>query len=271
MAPDDAPVGSDGEIVPREQLWQVSGRTKDAGPKKKTSTISPSAIPPQAAAAPPDLILAAPIHETRTGVEWDTAVTALLLLTKACARAHNPEAKPENTRALIVDANKWLLRSLPNPLCPRELEAIEEVLSMGLDDPARISRHQARDRDQSATGRPDKRSWLRRVIAFFILQISLFVAVIIPYVATLAQSCYRIERRHHLTERLLTGGIDITSVVGESGMELKDAMVRFGQGRFGDAVVHMGGWILDSVVGGVSDGVGKGLAIVGEAILARER
>ncbi len=221
------------------------------------------------AAIPIDRALAFPIQETRTGVEWDTAVTALLLLSKACTRAQHPDAKPENTRALIIDANKWLLRSLPDQLASHELEEIEEVLPAGLDDPDRILRRQSRDRQR--TSQPEQRSWLRRLIALVILQGSLLVALVIPYVTTLINNCYRFERRHHMTERFLTGSIDMTNVVGESGMELKDAVFRLGQGRLVSAVVHTGGWVVESVIGGVSDGAGEGVAIVGEAMLSRER
>lgn len=139
---------------------------------------------------------------------------------------------------------------------------------MGLDDPERFSCRQRRS--QARASQAAHRSWLRRVIAFAILQTSLLVALFIPYFMALADSCYRLERHHHLTERFLTGSIDITNVVGENGMELKDAMVRLGQGRLANAVAHTGGWIVESVIGGVSDGAGEGVAIVGEAMLPRE-
>jgi hypothetical protein len=264
-SPNNAYVNPNNEIVTREQLWQVSRRPRDTSPDNMISTASSSAASSQTAAAPLDRALALPILETDTGVEWDTAVTALLLLSKACTRAQHPDAKPENTRALIIDANKWLLRSLPDDMGPHELEEIEEALPMGLGDPDRIPRRQTRRRS-----RPDQRSWLRRFIASVIRQISLFVAMMIPYLALLVNSCYRYERRNHVTERFLTGGIDFTNVVGESGMELKDAVVRLGRGRLANAVVHTGGWIIESIIGGVSDGAGEGVAIVGEAMLSRE-
>jgi hypothetical protein len=258
------------EIVTREQLWQLSRRARDPSPEEMGSSGSSSAGSSQTAAAalPFDRSVGLPIHETQTGVEWDTAVTALLLLSKACTRAQQPDAKPENTRALIVDANKWLLRSLPSHLEPSELEEIEEVLPIGLDNPERISRRQARI--QSSASVANKRSWLRRAIAFSILQTSLLIALLIPYVTALINTCYRLERQNHITERFLTGGIDITNAVGESGMEVKDAMVRLGRGRLANALVHTGGWVFESIIGGVSDGAGEGVTIVGQAMLSRE-
>lgn len=267
-SPNNAYVNPDNEILTREQLWQVSRRPREASPQRMVSSRSSSAASSQSAAAPVDRALAFTIQETRTGVEWDTAVTALLLLSKACTRAQHPDTKPENTRALIVDASKWLLRSLPEHLDPQELAEIGEALPVGLDDIDMDARR--RDRRQSRALRPDNHSWLRRTIAFAILQTSLFIALIIPYITALAHSCYRLERRNHVTERFLTGGIDITNVVGESGMEVKDAMVRLGRGRLANAAVSTAGWIIDSIIGGVSDGAGEGVAIVGEAMLLRE-
>ncbi len=265
-SPNHAYVNPNNEIVTREQLWQVSRRPRDSSPENVASTTSSSTASSRTAAAPLDRNLAIPIQETQTGVEWDTALTALLLLSKACTRAQQPEAKPGNTRALIVDATKWLLRSLPDHLDPRELEQIAEVLPLGLDDPDLITRQRARA--QARASRPEKRSWLRRAIAFSILQTSLAVALIIPYLTALVNSCYRLERRNHLTERFLTGGIDITNVIGESGMEVKDAMVRLGRGRLVNAIVYTADWLFESVIGGVSDGAGEGVAIVGEAMLS---
>ena len=266
-SPNNAYISPNNEIVTREQLWQISRSPRDANPELMAPSISSSAVSSQMAAASLDRGLTVPIHETKTGVEWDTAVTALMLLSKACTRAQQPDMKPENTRALIVDATKWLLRSLPYDLNSAELEVIEEVLPTRLDNPDRISRRQARI--LSAASRPEKRSWLRRAIAFAILQVSIFIALIIPHLTALVNSCYRLERRHHVTERFLTGGIDITNIVGESGMEVKDAMFRFGQGRLANAIVHTGGWIFESIIGGLSDGAGEGVAIVGEAMLSR--
>jgi hypothetical protein len=264
----DAYTNLNNEVVTREQLWQLSRRARDPSPEEVGSSGSSSAGSSQTAAAPAfDRSVGLPVHETQTGVEWDTAVTALLLLSKACARAQQPDAKPENTRALIVDANKWLLRSLPSHLEPSELEEIEEVLPIGLDNPERISRRQART--QSSASEANK-PWLRRAIAFSLLQTSLFIALLIPYVTAFINTCYRLERRNHITERFLTGGIDITNAVGESGMEVKDAMVRLGRGRLANAVVQTGGWVFESIIGGVSDGAGEGVAIVGQAMLSRE-
>jgi hypothetical protein len=265
--PKDAYLNPDNEIVTREQLWQVARRPRDGSPDRMGSPISSSSASSQVAAVPFDRALMVPIQETGTGVEWDTAVTALLLLSKACTRAQHPNTRPENTRALLIDANKWLLRSLPDDLDPAELEEIEEVLPIGLDNPDRISRRHARG--QLRTCRTNKRSWLRRFIAFVILQMSRSVALIIPYITAFVNTCYRLERQHRITERFITGGLDITNVVGESGMEVKDAMVRLGQGRLANAMIHTGGWIVESVIGGVSDGAGEGVAIVGEAMLLR--
>lgn len=260
------------EVVTREQLWEVSRRPRDPSAELTASTTSSSTpsstASSQTAVAPLDFALARPIHETSTGVEWDTAVTALLLLSKACTRAQHPDAKPENTRALIVDANKWLLRSLPEQLDSQELEEIEQVLPIGLDNPDRAMYRQTRRKSRAS--RSDRRPWLRRCIAFVILQTSFLVALVIPYLTALISSCYGVERRNHITERLLTGGIDFTNVVGESGMEVKDALVRLSRGRMVSALVQTAGGIIESVIGGISDGAGDGVSIVGEAMLSRE-
>lgn len=268
-SPTNAYINPDNEIVTGEQLWQVARRSRDTSPENIGSSTASSAASSRTMAAPVERALTGPIHETGTGVEWDTAVTALMLLSRACTRAQQADSRPENTRALVIDANKWLLRSLPEDLDPSELQEIEEVLPAGLDNPDRICCRQARIR--STASQAEKRSWLRRSIAFTILQTSLLIALIIPYITAFISSCYRLERRHRITERLLTGGIDMTSVVGDSGMEVKDAMVRLGRGRLANAVVETGGWIFESIIGGVSDGAGVGVAIVGEAILAQEQ
>jgi hypothetical protein len=266
------------ELLTTGPLWQMTQRPRDASPDALSANTSLSSSLSSSPPPPPPPTSRSPVtttthlgpaprrsfQESRTGVEWDSAVTALLLLSKACNRAQQPNAKAENTRALVIDANKWLLRSLPHHLSARELEELSQLLPASL-----VDRSGTLDRPDQGPSSSDPRSWLRRSIAFLILQTSLLVALVIPFLLGLANSCYRVERQSQLTERFLTGGIDMTNLVGERGLALKDAVLRLGQGRMANALVRSTVWTIDSVIGGVSDSAGEGVAIVGEAMLLR--
>lgn len=207
-----------------------------------------------------------PVEEEESGVEWDTAETALILLKRACETAERDGARPQNTRALIVDANKYLLRSLPNNLGRQEIGEIEEAFLARIDPADRPLYQLGRNRPMDVE-ELERHSWLRKAIAFLILQSSLLIAFIIPYIVFLANTLYHLERSHRVTERLFIHGLDVTNLVGEQGLDLRDAAARFGQGRFGVSLVQTGTWLLESVVGGVSDGAGQGVAVVGQAML----
>lgn len=72
---------------------------------------------------------------------------------------------------------------------------------------------------------------------------------------TLLNRLLQYERQHKVTERVIANGLDVTSALGERGVELHQAIVRFKDGRVGGACVDLGSWFLEGIVGGVNDGL----------------
>jgi len=71
----------------------------------------------------------------------------------------------------------------------------------------------------------------------------------------IAQPPSQFERQNQVTERVIANGVQVTSALGERGVELHQAVVRFKDGRVGGACVDLGSWFLEGIVGGVYDGL----------------
>ena len=285
-----------GSLPQGAQAWPDSiYTTTEVG---SADRVSHSSVPPSPTFAfrPPSPVRMTdhpPAHDSASGIDWDSTSTALMLLSEACRRAQSPSLKPENARQLLLTATIWLLKSLPEQMTPRELAQIEEVLPTGLeghlddiegehDDSDGLNRKVLVDRENDrstllqcqrrrgarsrTSARQPQRSWLHRCIAFFILQLSNFLVLILPYIFIWIQTCYKLERRHRVTERALIRGMDLTNALGESGLQLRDAAIRLGHGKPAALVLRTGGWLMDSFVGGVADGAEQGVTIVGDAI-----
>jgi hypothetical protein len=77
------------------------------------------------------------------------------------------------------------------------------------------------------------------------------------------------EREHHVIQKLLVNSGRTIESVGERGLDLKEAIVRFGQGRVGAAFFGGITWVAEGVVQGISEGAGRSVVIVGSAVALR--
>jgi hypothetical protein len=74
------------------------------------------------------------------------------------------------------------------------------------------------------------------------------------------------EREHHVIQNLFASSGQAIESAGERGLDLKEALVRFGQGRVGAALFGGVTWVAEGVVQGISEGAGRSAVIVGSAI-----
>lgn len=73
---------------------------------------------------------------------------------------------------------------------------------------------------------------------------------------TLLKAVYKYEREHRVSEKVLATGMDAVDAVGRRGVDIGGVVWGWG---FGEAVA----WVIEGVTGGISEGVGEGLIMIG--------
>ncbi|KAJ4519010.1 hypothetical protein HRR83_003682 [Exophiala dermatitidis] len=186
-----------------------------------------------------------PQIENRSGVDWEVAATGGRLCMAARAQAEQG-GDPSTLRSMQIDALRYMHMALPPDLTSLEVESLRASMGPQLIVPS----GEARD----GHGQPPPNA-LRQVIAQAVCWLFASLLLFLPLLMTLLNRVLQFERHHQVTERVITNSLDMTSSLGERGLELHNAFLRFKEGRVGSAFVDFGSWLVEGIAGGLSDGL----------------
>ena len=198
--------------------------------------------------------------ERASGVDWFTAETGLLLVNRAYAQAARSEEMmiASLVRSQHIHGLTYLLQALPNDLGPVEVRQLQNALPDELQAEWR----------PSSPGRANG-NLLSRGITFVMLQCAIFLSLLLPILMRLSNRFLQYEREHHIVQNLFASTGQAIESVGEQGLDLKDAIVRFSQRRVGSALFGGLTWVAEGVVQGISEGAGRSAVIVVSAVATR--
>ncbi|EXJ82871.1 hypothetical protein A1O3_06686 [Capronia epimyces CBS 606.96] len=183
--------------------------------------------------------------EARSGVDWDIAATGVRLWISAKAQA-DEGGDPAALRSMHVDALRYMHMALPPDLTPLEMESLRASMS------PQLIFSSAEIRELDGQRRPNL---LRQTVAQAICWLVATFLLLIPVLMTLLTRVLQFERQHQVTERIITNSLDMTSSLGERGLDLHNALRRFKDGRVGAVCLDAGSWFAESILGGVNDGI----------------
>ncbi|ETI25608.1 hypothetical protein G647_02382 [Cladophialophora carrionii CBS 160.54] len=186
-----------------------------------------------------------PRPETRSGVDWDVALTGVRLWASAKAQAEQG-GDSIALRSMHIDALRYMHMALPQDLTPLEIQSLRGSMAPQLISQA------AKPGELPVPRHPNI---LRQSIAQAVCWLIAGLLLVLPVIMALLNRLLQFERQHQVTERVISNGVQVTSALGERGIELHQAIVRFKDGRVGGACFDLGSWFMEGVVGGVNDGL----------------
>lgn len=171
-------------------------------------------------------------------------------------------------RQLYIHACTYLLRALPTEMSAEETISIQNALPRevreGIARQSGTSELVARLGSSSdAAAVPAERSIVHRTISYIILQLFLVFNMLLPYIKLLLGVAYRFERKHRISKRAFSAGVQGVDAVGKRGVELSKALCSLNDGKVGQSMNEVMVWWIRSVTGGIHEGVGEGLSLVG--------
>lgn len=165
------------------------------------------------------------------------------------------------SRQLYVHSLTYLLRGLPSDLTPDEQMSVRVALPNGIVEPLQVGSINTQTSSPQISPQPP--SLLHKTLATTIVQIFVMLQFLIPYVKYLLASAYQYERTHRISEKILRGSMDAVDSVGKRSLTLTGAIYTMVDGKIGQLVQETGSWLVEGVTGGIHEGVGEGLAIMG--------
>lgn len=171
---------------------------------------------------------------------------------------------PSFSRQLYVHALTYLLRALPSDLTTEEQLSVRSALPSGVVEPLRLELNHAYAGIQGQVAGGDHQpSLLHRALASAIIQFFVLFQFIVPYLKSLLTAAYQYDREHKISERVFSQSIETVDMLGKHGLNITSAIYAMGDGRVGQALNDIVSWLVDGVTGGIHDGVGEGLVIMG--------
>ncbi|KAH8646978.1 hypothetical protein BGZ60DRAFT_424153 [Tricladium varicosporioides] len=202
---------------------------------------------------------------TGTGISWKFANQGLSLLGAAVDESSTISqdhrlGNPGFARQLYIHALTYLLQALPSDLTTEERLSVRSALPTGVIEPLRL----AVTTEQISTSQTkEPPSILHRTLATTIIQFFILLQLILPYVKFFLQAAYKYEREHKISEKLLSQSIETMDGIGKRGISLTGAIYGMGDGKVGQAITETAAWFVEGVTGGIHEGVGEGMVIMG--------
>jgi len=210
------------------------------------------------------------MSETGSGITWKFASQGLNLL--GLAVEESSQISQDSTygnaafaRQLYLHALAYLLRALPADLTTEESISIRGALPKGIVEPLRVelSKGQLQSSSVPSKGPGDNPSLLHRTLANTIVQLFILFQFLLPYIKVLLIAAYQYERTNRISERVLNGSIDTIDTLWKRGLSLTSAIYGMGDGKIGQVLTDTVAWIIEGITGGIHDGIGEGMAIIG--------
>ena len=142
--------------------------------------------------------------------------------------------------------------------------SIRGALPPGVVEPLRLDMNPAYN-THTISPPSDQPSLLHRTLASSIVQLFILFQFVLPYLKYLLSAAYQYDREHKISEKLFSQGIETVDSLGKTGMSFTTAIYGMGDGKFGQMITQTAAWFLEGVTGGIHEGVGEGMVIIGAA------
>ncbi|GAB1199149.1 hypothetical protein APSETT444_008494 [Aspergillus pseudonomiae] len=202
-------------------------------------------------------------YEEETGLRWNHVVPAFQFLQHAGVEAQRRDYDSHLVRSLYMDALCYLLQALPADLTYEETARIRKSL------PGQVSNSLAAPSAAGFVNQPvntrhsAERSYLHRLLASSIIHFFLLLQFLMPYLKIVLHRLYQFERSHRVTERVVSASLDAADSLGKRSLSLGTTVLSLHDGKVGVAVSSLAAWWVEGIAGGIYEGIGEGMTILG--------
>ncbi|PLB48914.1 hypothetical protein P170DRAFT_464496 [Aspergillus steynii IBT 23096] len=206
-------------------------------------------------------------YEAISGLRWNRVVPALGFLQNACYEAQQPTCDGRLVRSMYINALGYLLDAIPKDITS------EESAKIRLNLPVKIRASMPATADlapcatcgsnQRTNTRQIHRSYLHRLLAASILQLFIILHFLMPYIKIMIRKIYQFERSHHITERTIAATASAADSLTKNGLHLGFDILSMRDGQAGITVSNLLTWWVEGIAGGICEGVGEGMTILG--------
>lgn len=200
-----------------------------------------------------------------------TIPPGLNLLTQSAQESSLPISDASFSRSLYIDAATYILRGVPNNLTDQELLSLQAATPSKLIHPptpanqlpSREGGLRDADADPITPDHDEPTTLLHRAVSAAVFQLFILFSLLWPYVQVLARTAYDFERQHRISERFATTTWSTANAIGKTTMSTVNGVCTWNDGQVGETLESMVTWWVQGVAGGLCEGVGEGIEVLG--------
>lgn len=209
-----------------------------------------------------------------SGVQWKYANPGLASIKLAQSEDAAAGSSSMFPRKQYISGVACLLHGLPQELSEDELQNLREALPQSLKADATTDGQLAvrsKGDNNNVPGRPlAQRSTLQNWVAMFTLYMFLVASFILPYVRFLLREAYQFDRKHKISDKLLSHGIDTAAAMRRHTLTIATQVCSMNDGKVGEQLKDVSMYMVQGVSAGVYDGIGEGMQVLGLRANKRE-
>lgn len=171
------------------------------------------------------------------------------------------------TRKSYIDGVAYLLKALPDDLDDHEASVIQRAIPQPCIPSVSgdlNGQHDGGVSYQTRGWRPSDRgrTFLRRAVQTIVARFVWFMYLFIRFIMLLITAGAYYERRYNISQHLVARGFVVANAMGRQSVILSGRVAQMGDGRVGQTVTGLAAWTVESLTGGIQDGVGEGLHMI---------
>ncbi|KAI1105854.1 hypothetical protein F4804DRAFT_330939 [Jackrogersella minutella] len=195
---------------------------------------------------------------TSSGVKWNYATQGSYL-------QHSASRETEDlvfARKSYIDGVAYMLKALPDDMDDYETSIIRRALpkscsqvdtdkqiGVGLDRPGWLPSDRAK-------------TFLHSTVQGFVTGFVLFAYLLLSFLSTVIRAGAHYERQYNISQHVVSSGFVFATAVGKQSGALSEKISAISDGRLGKVMSDLVAWTIESVAGGVQDGIGQGLLLI---------
>lgn len=168
----------------------------------------------------------------------------------------------------------YLLRGLPDGLSEEELTNLRTASPEALLQPqVHVGQLILQDDVQDMPmARPETEpTVLHRLVAMTVFQSLVIFSFLWPYLQVLLRGIYEYERHHHVSERIASSTWITANAITKRTVAAANTVCTWNDGQVGESLESMVAWWIQGIAGGLCEGVGEGMEVLGVKITAPRR
>ncbi|KAI1419407.1 hypothetical protein F5Y12DRAFT_789103 [Xylaria sp. FL1777] len=191
-----------------------------------------------------------------SGIRWNYAEQGMNIH----RIAYLDKEDPTFCRKSYVDGVAYLLMALPTTLSDQETATIRRALPPSIADVNLVDG--MNDKAIGWKPSPGGRTVLQRCVAIVVAIFVVLIHVALSYATVVVRVGAHYERKHNISQQIVSRGFVIASAVGRHSVVLSAKICAMKDGRVGKAVGNIASRTVESVASGIQEGIGQGLVMI---------